>query len=147
MHGIPFARAHYENGDLERIAQLARVIGAVQDAVIDEMVVHMADLISQTVSFLDRLNRTDLDKLVTILPRMMAMFDQLERQRVVDDLAHCLNEATAQAATMPSARGGLTGLWTIMRDSDSQEALRFLLLISKQFHTCRAVRKTTQTAE
>jgi len=140
---IPLLAGMVENGDLARIAQLARVLGAVQDSVTDEMVSRLADVVSGAMTLLDRLNRTDLDGLVAALPRMIAMFDHLEQQRVVDDLMHCLDEATAVAAASPPAGGGLKGLWTIAREPDTQEALRFLLLISKQFRICRSARQAT----
>ena len=138
---IPVLARMVENGDLAKIAQLVRVIGAVQDSVTDEMIVRLTDVISGAMTLLDRLNRTDLDGLVTALPRMVAMFDYLEQQHVVNDLMRCLEEATAAAAASPQASGGMRGLWAIARESDTQEALRFLLSISKQFRICRSERQ------
>lgn len=143
---IPLLAEMVENGDLARVVQLARVIGAVQDSVTDEMIVRLTDVISGAMTLLDSLNRSGLDGLVAALPRMVAMFDHLEQQHVVDDLVHCLDEATAVAATSPPTSGGLKGLWTIVREPDTQEALRFLLLISKEFRTCRTGRQAKQNA-
>jgi len=134
---IPVLARLVESGDLERVAQLARVLGAVQDAMTDEMVVRLADVMSQAMSLFERLNRAGLDNLVTMLPRIVAMFEQLEQSQVVDDLVDCLNSASQQAVTLPPARGGLTGLWAMVREPETQEAMRFLLLVSKQFHALR----------
>lgn len=138
---IPFLTEMIENGDLARIVQLAHLLSAAQDSVTDEMIVRLSDLISGAMTLLDRLNRSGLDRLVVALPRMVEMFEYLEEEHVVDDLMHSLDKAIA---TSPPVRGGLKGLWSIAREADTQEALSFLLLLSKQFRTFRAVRQSTQ---
>jgi len=137
---IPVLVQLVENGDLDRIAQLARVANAMQDAMTDEMIVRLTDVLSQTMSLFERLNRAGLDNLVTMLPRMIELFEDLEKHHVVDDLVSCLKKATDQASAAPPAKGGLTGLWTIARQPDTQEAIRFLLYVSKQFRDCRTGR-------
>ncbi len=141
---IPLLSEMVENGDLARVAQLARLLSAAQDSVTDEMIVRLTDLISGAMSLLDRLNRSGLDRLVAALPRMIEMFERLEQEHVVDDLVRSLEEVTAVTATSTPPRGGLKGLWSIARDADTQETLRFLLLLSKQFRTFRTVRQATQ---
>jgi len=140
---IPILAGMAENGDLARIAQLARVIGAVQDTVTDEMIGRLSDVVSGAMTLLDRVSRTDLDGLVAALPRMVAMFDRLDQQHVVDDLMACLDKS-ATPASSPPASGGLKGLWALAREPETQETLRFLLLISRQFRTCRAERQAAE---
>lgn len=141
---IPLLAGMIENGDLARIVQLARVVSAAQDSMTDEMVARLTGLISGAMNLLDRLNRTNLDGLMNALPQIAAMFDYLQQQHLIDDLAHSLEEATALAAASPPAAGGLKGLWAIAREPDTQEALRFLLLLSRRFRTCRNKRQATQ---
>ncbi|NOZ36806.1 MAG: hypothetical protein GXP11_01825 [Gammaproteobacteria bacterium] len=141
---IPLLSEMIENGDLERVVQLARLLSAAQDSVTDEMIVRLTDLISGAMNLLDRLNRSGLDRLVAALPRMIEMFERLEQEHVVDDLVRSLEEVTAVTASSAPARGGLKGLWSIARDTDTQETLSFLLLLSKQFRTFRTVRQATQ---
>jgi len=141
---IPVLARLVESGDLERIAQLARVAGSIQDAMTDEMLVRLTDLISQMMSLFDRLNRAGLDNLVSMLPRVIAMIEHLEQHQVIDDLVACLNKATEQAVNAPPARGGIRGLWAIAQEPDTQEAIRFLMLISKQFRACRTSRQSVQ---
>lgn len=145
IQALPVLARMTENGDLERVAQLARVVGAAQDALTDEMVVRLAGVLSQSMSLFERLNRAGLDNLVRLLPRMIALFERLEQQQVVDDLVNCLNKATQQASVLPEARGGLGGLWAIAREADNQDALRFLLLVSRQFCSCRTERQSAQS--
>ncbi|HEB85867.1 MAG TPA: hypothetical protein ENI68_02475 [Gammaproteobacteria bacterium] len=141
---MPLLAEMIENGDLARVAQLARLLGAAQDSVTDEMIVRLTDLISGAMTLLDHLNRSGLDRLVVALPRMVEMFERLEQEHVVDDLMHSLDKVTATSTT--PARGGLKGLWSIARAADTQEALSFLLLLSKQFRTFRAVRQATRNS-
>lgn len=117
---LPLLAGMIANGDLARVAQLARVLGAVQDSVTDEMIVRLGDVISGTLAMLDRLNRTHL----------------------VDDIATCFEEAAQRTENVASPGGGLGGLWTIARNPDNQEAIRYLLHVSRAFCACRSNRKT-----
>lgn len=130
---IPVLVRMTENGDLERIAQMARVVSAMQDALTDEMLVRLTDVISQTLSLFERLNRMKLDNLITVLPRIMALFEYLEEHKVVENMMDSLAAARTQSATMPSPQSGLTGIWKMVREPDTQEAIRFLLLFGKQY--------------
>ncbi len=141
---MPLLAEMIDNGDLARVVQLARLLGAAQDSVTDEMIVRLTDLISGAMTLLDRLNRSGLDRLVAALPCMVEMFERLEQEHVVDDLMHSLDKVTA---TSTPARGGLKGLWSIAREADTQEALSFVLLLSKQFRTFRAVRQATRNSQ
>ncbi|MCE5388173.1 MAG: hypothetical protein K0041_06295, partial [Acidithiobacillus sp.] len=48
------------NGDLERIVHLARMLGAAGDAMSDEMVGRMAEIASNGLDLVDRVQRADL---------------------------------------------------------------------------------------
>jgi uncharacterized protein YjgD (DUF1641 family) len=66
------------NGDLERLSQLARVYHASQDALTDEMVGRLTEAVGGGLSLLDQVNRSGLDKALPTIARMAADGD-LER--------------------------------------------------------------------
>jgi len=75
---IPALAEMVNNGDLERIAQLARVYHASQDALTDEMVGRLTEAVGGGLSLLDQVNRSGLDKAIPIISRM-ALDGDLER--------------------------------------------------------------------
>ena len=138
---LPLLAVMIENGDLARIIQLARVVSAVQDAATDEMISRLTELVSNGMTLLDRINRTGLDDLVTALPHIIATFNQLHEQHLVDDLMDSLEAGTALSESSAASSGGLKGLWAIARDPGTQETLRHLLFVSGHFRTSRTDRK------
>ena len=48
-----------ENGDLERITQLARLVSSAGDALTDEMVSRLAGVVSEGVFLVDRFSRSE----------------------------------------------------------------------------------------
>lgn len=132
------------NGDLERIAQLARLVGSAQDALTDEMVVRLAELVNglinlvdnvcrssvvQTINALERLNSTGLlDRMARIAPALERLFARLTPE-TIDNLGAALDAAAAA----PRARGNLTGILAIARRRDTQDALLLLTAICKAY--------------
>lgn len=122
-----------ENGDLERLAQLARVAAAMQDALTDEMLVRLVDTVSQALIVFERMNHAGLDKLITMLPRILEIFEQLENNHVIDNLVDSMNKAAIHSKEESTASGGVRGLWKLSRQPESQDALRYLLLVCNNF--------------
>ena len=60
------------DGDMERLAQLARVYGAAQDAMSEEIIGRLAEAMSEGLSLLDRLNRGGAGRLVEMLAKLEA---------------------------------------------------------------------------
>ncbi|MGA8147370.1 MAG: hypothetical protein WB870_07335 [Gallionellaceae bacterium] len=75
---IPALAEMVNNGDLERLSQLARVYHASQDALTDEMVSRLTEAVGGGLSLLDQVNRSGLEKALPIISRMAADGD-LER--------------------------------------------------------------------
>ncbi len=144
---IPLLTTMLDNGDLQRVAQLARVIGAVQDALSDEMIVRLGELVSGSMTLLDRLNRSGLDRVLPALPGLVEALDRMLQQHLLEDMLVCMDEATAHAGRATPAGGGLKGLWSIAREPETQETLRFLLQIGQQFRACRAARQSAQSGD
>ncbi|HKJ72437.1 MAG TPA: hypothetical protein VKA55_11835 [Gammaproteobacteria bacterium] len=75
---IPTLERLVDNGDLERVAALARLVGAGEEALTDDMIGRLAGTASDTLDLLERVNRADLQRAVPILERMVDNGD-LER--------------------------------------------------------------------
>ena len=138
---IPALADLVTHGDLDRLAKLARVYSSAEDSLSDEMVGRLAETVSEGMSLLDRLNRGGAARLVEMLARLEAggnlkrIADALPR--VVDRMEklggglEAFEEAAAASAKEPRAPGGLSGLWSMMRDPENQDALRFLINLGK----------------
>lgn len=140
--GIPALAEMVGNGDLERLARLARVYGSAEDALTDEMIGRLAETAAEGFSLLDRLNRGGAGRLVEMLahlessgaleriaetlPRMLQKLDTIER------LLHAVDAARAETEKAPRAAGGIAGLWGLVREPESQDALRLLINVGKQ---------------
>lgn len=138
---IPALAEMVNNGDLERLAQLARVYHAAQDALTDEMVGRLAETFGESLSLLDRVNRSGFWRLVEVmehlestgaLERIANSLPQLlERLDMVAGLLTCIENAAQKTQTQPAA-GGIGGLWHIMTDEKTVRSLQFLQVISEQ---------------
>lgn len=142
VRALPALAQLVNNGDLERIAQLARVYTAAQEALTDEMVSRLAETVGNGLSLLDRASRGGADNVVRMLEslqasgaleRMSMMLPQLiERLGMVQQLLQAVDDAAAASwAAQPSA-GGIGGLWHLLRDPESQDTLRFVLAVGKK---------------
>lgn len=149
---IPILARVVNDGDLERIAQLARVLGSAQDAMTDEMVVRLADTMSNGMTLVDRLNRGGVDRLVSLLERLESngslerMVDGLsrllDRMSMLEQMLTCFETASNEVKQGTPAGGGVGPLWQMMRDAENQETLRFMFALGKQMRThCGATKK------
>ena len=86
---IPVLAQMVQNGDLERVVQLARVYGSAEDALSDEMVGRLSEAVGGGLSLLDQINRSGLEKALPVLSRMAADGD-FER---IAQLARVYNSA------------------------------------------------------
>ena len=69
-----------ETGDLERAANLVRVLGAAGDAMSDDIVGRLGEMVNSLMIIADRISRNEnLQKLLDLLERdyMVDMLDQL----------------------------------------------------------------------
>jgi hypothetical protein len=138
---IPPLAEMVNNGDLERLAQLARVFHAAQDALTDEMIGRLAETFGEGVSLLDRLNRSGIWRLVEVLEHLEStgaleriansLPQLLERLDMVAGLLNCLESAAKKSQTQP-ATGGIGSLWRIMTDEKTVRSLQFMQSISEQ---------------
>jgi len=130
------------NGDLQRLVRLARVYGSAEDALSDEMIGRLTETIGTGLSLLDRFNRGGAERVVDMLEdleatgaleRLANTAPQLaDRLGVVTDLLHSIEHAVEASRTVAPSPGGVSGLWQMMRDPETQDTLRFLLSVGKQ---------------
>jgi uncharacterized protein YjgD (DUF1641 family) len=138
---IPALADLVNHGDLDRLAKLARVYSSAEDSISDEMVGRLAETVAEGMSLLDRLNRGGAARLVEMLARLEAggnlkrIADALprvvDRMEKLGGVLEAFERAAAASAQEPPAPGGLGGLWSMMRDPDNQDALRFLINLGK----------------
>jgi len=138
---IPALVEMVNNGDLERLSQLARVYHAAQDALTDEMVGRLAETVGDGLSLLDRVNRSGFWRLVEVMERLestgaleriaISLPQLLERLDMVSGMLSCLENAAKSSKAQP-AKGGIGSLWHIMTDEKTVNSLQFLLNMSEQ---------------
>ena len=137
-------RSYYvvNNGDLDRLAKLARVYGSAEDALSDEMISRVAETAAEGMSLLDRLNRGGAGRLVELLAQLEASGDLhriaeaiprlVDRLDTLEGMLHGFEAAGEATEKGARATGGFGGLWSMMRDPDNQDALRFLINLGKE---------------
>ena len=134
---IPAIAEMVNNGDLDRLAKLARLYSSAEDALTDDMVTRLAETAAEGLSLLDRLNRGGAGRLVEMLGRLEAsgalkriaetLPKLLERLDMLDATLHALEAAGIATASEAKSRGGVGGLWSLMRDPENQDTLRYLI--------------------
>ncbi len=77
---IPQLAQLVHDGDLDRLAHLARVYAAGQDALTDEMVGRLTDAVGGGLSFIDQVQRAGLDRAIPVLVELV---DNGDLQRLV----------------------------------------------------------------
>ncbi|WP_414039975.1 hypothetical protein ACJU26_12580 [Acidithiobacillus sp. M4-SHS-6] len=131
VNALPAISALVENGDLERIVHLARMAGAVGDSMSDEMVSRLASLATDAMCLLDRATRTG------VMDHLLGVAEKMDQDHILTDFLHCLSGATEEAASAPAPKGGISGLWEMMKKPETQQTLQFLMLVGKHFRSCR----------
>jgi uncharacterized protein YjgD (DUF1641 family) len=125
---LPAIAQLVENGDLERVVGLARLIGAMEDSLSDDIVNRLSLIVTGLAALVDKLARNDgFLHLVEIL-------GQEEVQNTLVDMICAASAAKTEAATLPASKGGFGGIWKIASEPDTQDALRFLVSMVKQLN-------------
>ncbi len=144
---LPVLSRMVADGDLDRIAQLARVYSSAEDALTDEMVGRIAETVGEGFSLLDRLSRGGAGHLVEMMERMQAsgalervattLPKLLERMDHLEQLLKCVDAAAAETAKAKPAQGGLGSLWQLMREPETQQTMQFLFKLGKHIRSSR----------
>jgi uncharacterized protein YjgD (DUF1641 family) len=139
---LPVLTRLVENGDLQRIVDIARTVAAAEDAMNDDMVGRIAQMAAEALSVIDRLNRSGVERLIDILDRLQSsgsldiLADRLprmiEHMEIIDRLAGCLTLGTEDAKRLPPPSGGVMAMVRLMSDPENQAALQFVMSIGKR---------------
>ena len=107
---VPQLAELVENGDLEKLTAVARVIGSMQDALSDDIVGRLGALAGDGLMLLE----------------------QVLQQGVAEAALGALAEAREEQSRQRPSRGGVGGLWDLLKDPEIQDTLRFLLLFGSR---------------
>ncbi|MFZ5876772.1 MAG: hypothetical protein ACOYXU_10215 [Nitrospirota bacterium] len=114
-----------ENGDLDRLANVARLVAAMEDSLNEDIIVRLGATVTGLAMLADKVARNDgLLKLIDLLGR-----DDV--QKALPKLLDAMSKASAESAARPPASGGLGALWQLATDPGTQEALRLVALMGK----------------
>lgn len=148
---IPALAEMVNNGDLDRMVKLVRVYSSAEDALSDEMVGRLTDTIGNGLSLLDRFSRGGAEDVVKMLEslqgsgsleRIATMLPQLaDRLTTVQEVLLSIDAAAKASRAAAPVAGGIGGLWSMMRDPETQDTLRFLLAVGKQLRKDWGVKK------
>jgi uncharacterized protein YjgD (DUF1641 family) len=140
---IPQLAQMVENGDLQRLINLARVYGSAEDALTEEMVGRLTEAVSEGLSLLDRLNRGGAGRLVEMLAKLEASGSLqrvatllptfVDRLDMVGGLLESMDAAAKQAED-ERTEGGIVSMYRMLSDSRTQETLRFMLALGQHMH-------------
>ncbi|AOV15748.1 hypothetical protein BJI67_00555 [Acidihalobacter aeolianus] len=126
IRALPAIAAMVDNGDLERITHLARLLGSAEDALTDDMIGRLAGLAADGLALADRVTRSPA------VPHLLAL---LERDGVLDTLATLLEglgAARAELRSAPPSSGGLGEMLRVARDPQTLDALRLMTGLASQ---------------
>lgn len=122
---IPLISDMVKSGDLERVVNLVRVLGAAGDAINDDIVGRLSETMNELLCMADRIARNE---------NIGKLLDLLERDYMVDMIIDlCEAVAVAKADQPATAKGGLFGLLKMAKDPELQQAMQFMLKFSSTF--------------
>jgi uncharacterized protein YjgD (DUF1641 family) len=123
---LPTITRLVESGDLERLASLARLVGALEDSLSDDIVNRLATVATELAALVDKLARN---------PGFLRLIDVLGRDEVqcgLIDLAESACAAKRELAQQPAPGGGVFSVLRIASDPDTQSALLFFSQVAGQ---------------
>ncbi|MGH8736213.1 MAG: hypothetical protein ACREU5_03690 [Burkholderiales bacterium] len=117
---LPAIAQLVENGDLDRLISIGRLIAAIGDSLSDDTVNRLSVVAAEMASLLDKLARS---RLIDVLGRE-------DVQNAMINAAEAACAANEAIAELPMPKGGLSGVWQLAKDPGTQDALRFMALVS-----------------
>ena len=136
---IPALAQMVQNGDLDRLTQVARVYSSAQDALTDEMVSRLSQTIGEGMALMDQVNRAGLDRAIPALAEMVHNGDlqrlvKLARvygsaeDALTDEMVGRLTETVGNGLSLLDrfARGGAERVIGILERLESSGALQQL---------------------
>jgi len=122
---LPTIAKLVENGDLDRLVGLARLFGGIEDSLTDDIVHRVSLVVTELAALVDKLSRNEG------VQRLIDVLGQEDVQTSLVGLLGAASAASSEAATLPPSRGGIGGMLHLAKDPATQDALRFMVLMSK----------------
>ncbi len=126
VKALPAIGRLVDNGDLDRVVDLVRLIGSAQDSMTDDMIVRLAGVASHGLYLVERITRTGL------ADQLLALADNLERSGLAPDLLNAVDSAAREVAAQPPPKGGISGLmgiYALLKKPDTQRAIHFAVAL------------------
>lgn len=123
---LPAVAKLLENGDLDRLVDLARLVGSAQDALSDDMIGRLARVASESMVLIDRLTRSDG------FMRLIAIIERADVQDTLTALLDAIGRVRAEEGQAAPPAGGLGGLMKLAFDRDTQAAVRAAVAVTNQ---------------
>lgn len=128
---LPAITQLVENGDLDRVIGLARLVGSAQDALSDDIISRLAHTAGELMCLVDRVART---------PGFLRLLDLLGRDDIQDTLVNVLEgigRAQQEIEKAPPSKGGFSGITKLARDPAVHDVLIFASAFGRQLRLSR----------
>ena len=125
---LPTIAQLVENGDLDRLVAFARLFGSVEDSLSDDIVNRLALVATELAGIVDRIARNEG------FQRLIDLLGQEDVQECLTGVLCASSAAKAEAEKLPPSKGGIGGLLKIATDPATQDAMRYMVLLSKNFN-------------
>lgn len=126
------------NGDLDHLVHLARLIGSARDAMSDEMISRLASMMGDALCLADRITRTGTAE------RLLKVVEQIEKTHAMTDFLQSVARADEDTTHAPMPKGGISGLWEILKQPESQQTIQFLMRVGQHFRNQRLATRSTE---
>jgi len=120
---LPAITQLVENGDLDRLVNVARVLSSAADSLSEDIISRLAVVAAEGICLLDKLARNEG------LMRLLSVLQRKESQELMEHVANALVATSEDLSKMPPAKGGVSGLWHVAKQPGTHEGLRIVSLL------------------
>ena len=125
---LPTIARLVENGDLDRLVAFASLFGSVEDSLSDDIVNRVALVATELAGIVDRIARNDG------FQRLLDLLGREDVQGCLTDVLCASSAAKEEAAALPPSKGGFGAMWQLITDPATQDAMRYMVLLSKHMN-------------
>lgn len=121
---LPAIATMVNNGDLDRVAQLARLYVAAEDSVTDDMVSRLSDTVGGGLALLDQVNRSSIG---SAIPKISQLVESGDLDRVLELVRLVAGAEDAMTDDMVSRLADTFGEGIAVLDSLNRSGVRHLI--------------------
>lgn len=104
----------------------------------DERISRLASMAGDALCLADRITRHGHSE-------TLAQGSRTDRKNhVITDFLQSTARATEDTAHAPMPKGGISGLWDILKQPESQQTIQFLMRVGQHFHNHRLATRYTE---